>query len=419
MQVNIQEAKKAGYTVKVTYFDELNRKEATISLCSRIDPIQEGITWAKNIYRKDEQTFIVYGIGMGYHINALINLLEPYQRVVGLDVNLEVWEKIKAYSSIQELEGNQYEVLITEDLHQIEEVLLAIQEKQACIHMYYPCVKLIPYKLNQFKQILDLYKVRQSGNQTRTLVEENYRYNNENRYPNISSWYNTLKNKPVIIVSAGPSLDKNIDLLKEVNEEIFILATGRTLKLLIEKGIRVDMFCIIDPTEELMFKQIEGLANLQVPMAFLNTANHKVVKAYRGPKYIAYTEESPETQEGRIDSGGSVATVALELAIKFGANPIIFIGQDLAYTNLKSHCNNSISMSTIENGSITKKVKDIHGKYIPTTLALLSFKWWIEQKIRKTPGIKFINATEGGAYIEGCEHQTLAYVLLHYMSRRE
>ncbi len=105
------------------------------------------------------------------------------------------------------------------------------------------------------------------------------------------------------------------------------------------------MFCIIDSQKEWTYKQIEGIEHLEIPFVFLNSASHYTVSQYKGPKYRAYSMDSPEEQEGRIESGGSVATAMLDLAIRFGGNPIIFIGQDLAYTNNQSHCTNSIILN--------------------------------------------------------------------------
>lgn len=59
-----------------------------------------------------------------------------------------------------------------------------------------------------------------------------------------------------------------------------------------------------------------------------------------------------------------------------------------------------------------KQVKGVDGQYLPTTLALLSYKYWIEQKIRRTDGVRFVNATDGGALIEGCENKRLKDILV-------
>ena len=414
MSVEVTQAKKQEYTARVSYFDELSQKQVSIFLCSRIDPVKEGEKWADSIYDSKKRNFLIYGFGMGYHIKALVERLTADQRVYVIDVNKRIQDEIKKQCNVQFIEDVRCKILVTDQMNEIEGFLTSISSEDTLVQMYLPCVKIIPTSHKRLKELFQSYKVRQSGNKVRELVVENYNFNHKGDFPNISSWYDKIQKKPVIIVSGGPSLEKNIDQLKSVQDEVFIFASGRTLKLLINKGIRVHMFCIIDPTYELIYKQIEGVEDANIPLVFLDTANYKVVNAYKGPKFIAYSEEANKEQEGRVESGGSVATVMLDLAIRMGGNPIIFIGQDLAYTGLKSHCQNEISLECVEQDVNMKKVKSVSGEYIPTTLALLSFKWWIERKIRKTKGVKFINATEGGAYIKGCEHRTLESVLNQY-----
>lgn len=49
-----------------------------------------------------------------------------------------------------------------------------------------------------------------------------------------------------------------------------------------------------------------------------------------------------------------------------------------------------------------------------TSLGLLSYKYWIENRILNEQRI-FINATEGGAYIEGMKHIKLRDVISDYL----
>lgn len=94
------------------------------------------------------------------------------------------------------------------------------------------------------------------------------------------------------------------------------------------------MFCIIDHQFELTYKQIQGYEDLDIPFLFLDTANVETIYKYNGSKYMFTNYSDNKRSENYIvDTGGSVATVILDMSIKFGGNPIIFIGQDLAYTD--------------------------------------------------------------------------------------
>ena len=52
---------------------------------------------------------------------------------------------------------------------------------------------------------------------------------------------------PAIIVSAGPSLDKNVHLLKRAQGKAFIIAVDASIRTVIRAGARPDMLCSIDP----------------------------------------------------------------------------------------------------------------------------------------------------------------------------
>lgn len=410
MQVELKATRNGAYSAIVSLYESTVGKDIKISLCSKYNPLKEGEDWANSVYDENVENFLVYGIGMGYHIDALIKKIKSNQKLYVIDAQVALWNQIKGYSPISRLLDNSYEILITENLEEIVGLLDRVHKNNSKFIIYEPSIKVIPNHLYKLKNILKLQHVAMINTKDNELIRENYNYNNNLPCENVSIFYNSVTTKPIIIVSGGPSLDYNIDELKKVNDKVFIFSTGRTLKTLIDKGIRVDMFCMID-AKPWMYKQIEGLEDLDIPFVFLNTTSYEAVTRYNGPKYRAYSMDSPKEKEGRIETGGSVATAMVDLAIRFGTKQIIFIGQDLAYTNYVTHCENAMGKQKVT-GTHLRQVMSIQGEYIPTTDTLLSYKYWIEQKIRKTPTVDFINSTEMGAFIEGCKHRALKEVLI-------
>lgn len=409
MKISFEETRCGLMGASVTYYDETLNKEATINMCSKYDPLKEAKSWVQRIYDETKDAFLIYGMGMGYHISELLSRLKDNQKLYVIEANVDFWNQAERYidAEIKEDRPN-YKFIITQDMQQLPRFLQEIKGKKVVFALYGPSIKIVPKGLEEFKNLLELYCLRSQDQGDCTEVAVNCKHNNNMGYPNISKFFNKI-HKPIIIVSGGPSLNKNIDCLKHINENVFIFSTARTLSTLINHGIRVDMFSMID-VKPWMYRQIEGYENLNIPFVFLNTASPKAVESYNGPKYMAYNTDSPKDQEGRIESGGSVATAMLDMAIHFGGNPIIFIGQDLAYTDNASHCENAMGAAQIDTSGF-KQVKDAEGNYVPTTDSLLSYKYWIEKKIRMNKQIRFINATEGGAFIEGCEYKKLADVL--------
>ena len=141
---------------------------------------------------------------------------------------------------------------------------------------------------------------------------------------------------------------------------------------------------------------------------------------YKGEKYIALQEGYTPAEEYAksngyilVQTGGSVATTGLDLAIKMGCNPIVFVGQDLAFTDNKTHSSATFSkeISSIHN---LREIDDIYGDTIYTSKNLYIYLRWIQKRIAEEKGIEFIDATEGGAKIKGTKVMRLEQVVSIY-----
>jgi hypothetical protein len=424
--VQIIPAAKGGYSAKVRYFDYSIQKDSMLYVCSKVDPLAEGISWAEKEYSQDKTLFIIYGLGLGYHINALVELLTPNQSIIVLETCIELYTEIKLYDSswLENLRQNtQVKYRISNDMNDFTEIFNKIQEENVSFSIYKPMIKLIPKSMYRLREVLEDYMVNiRSIGRDKDAIQENCRYNEMADYQLIDCFQKRYSDKPIVVVAAGPSLDSTIDILKEIQEEVYIFATGRALKALISKSIVVDLFCIIDAHYAGTYPQIQGVEDLNIPLIFLNSASYQTVEAYKGPKYMAYGStqyiEKKYDIAQHLESNGSVATATIDLAIKFGGDPIMLLGQDLGYTNMKSHASDA-GASHITQLPNMKQVQTKNGEYITTSLGLLNIKHGIEKKIAKHPNVSFINCTEGGAYINGCEHFPLQDVIVKLKEKKE
>ena len=234
-------------------------------------------------------------------------------------------------------------------------------------------------------------------------------------------------NKPAIILSAGPSLEKNINLLKQCNEEFIIISGGRTLSKLEEINVKPDIIAIIDGDER-SYDLVKDNLNIDVPLVFCNYTNEEIVDNHVGKKIYDSTGIDfigpivKKIQKPRFE-GGSVAHSCINTAIHLGCNPIVFIGQDLAYTNNKIHADFcELKSKKYKEEEVFDNLKsendifidDIYGNKVRTSLSLNTFRENIEEIIRENKNVKFINATEGGALINGAEVMTLQNVISLY-----
>lgn len=208
---------------------------------------------------------------------------------------------------------------------------------------------------------------------------------------------------PAIVVSAGPSLAKNVHLLKNVKNKAFIMCTDRAFHFLTSIGIKPDMIIGVDYEKPIELFDKDELEN--IPFLADKDFNTKVLE-YLKPKdlvFLANTESSlwerlflnAGSTLKSISAGGSVATVAIGCLAKWGFKKIILIGQDLALTGKKEYAENVdvVSENEIEK---CKYLEGIDGNMVPVRDDLLMYLRWIEDFALKNKSVEVIDATEGG-----------------------
>lgn len=241
------------------------------------------------------------------------------------------------------------------------------------------------------------------------------------RSVNIDELLLRLKGRPAIMVSAGPSLDKNIHLLEQAKEKAFVIAVGSAIKILYNKGIRPHARAAFSPhpDENTVF---DGIADFEdIPLVYSNTLDYLVVKNYDAPKARMVMDSDPITRylytlggipHTLVGSGGTIANVTFDLLCRAGCSQVVFTGQDMCYTGLRLYADGSWSdprMSGLEKGMI--KTKDIFGEEVMTSPAFAGLRQDFEAAIKHYPHLTFWNATEGGLPIAGAPAKPLQEVL--------
>lgn len=222
---------------------------------------------------------------------------------------------------------------------------------------------------------------------------------------------------PAIIVSAGPSLDSNIEKIKDAKGKAVIIAVDTAMREMDKHGIEPDFIISIDPKKSL--RHTQGPIAQRAPLFCSDIAHHAVLKQHEGQKI--FFELSPFTEKLKpqqivggesFGSGSSVSTAAFALCVALEFKTIILVGQDLAYKNGMSHAGNR--MVDIEEQKMFQ-VEDIFGNKIATRHDWHQFLIWYEEAIRNLEGkVEVIDATEGGARIKGTKIMTLDEAIATY-----
>ncbi|CAH2211885.1 motility associated factor glycosyltransferase family protein [Tepidibacter aestuarii] len=407
-------------------------KGKKITIHSKYKPIEEAKRWTKNIQIEENDCIFVFGMGLLYHVDFLLEKIRQNNKLIIIEPSIEV---LKKTISVVDLENiilnNNISIVLYNDEHFKDRVSKILMET-GLQRINYKYLKLQTYVNAFVEEYRDYLNVLNNAKidiltQKNTIINSSEEWT-KNDYKNlkhlknsinISCFFNKFKNIPAILVSAGPSLDKNIEYIRNFKDKCLIIAVDTSLKALITKDINPHMVISVDGTYK-NYDKIKGLDFSNIPLVYTNRVYYKILEEHKGKKII-YDFDSNIVSNlfsrigediGILEEQGSVSTCALDFLIKIGANPIVFVGQDLAYTDDKKYAQNTmydyVDYERYGDFGFESFVDGYYGGKVKTDYALRRFLEYFETRIYKEKEkIEFINATEGGANIKGCKNITL------------
>ncbi|WP_215430745.1 motility associated factor glycosyltransferase family protein [Campylobacter coli] len=214
-----------------------------------------------------------------------------------------------------------------------------------------------------------------------------------------------------IIVSTGPSLTKQLPLLKKYASKATIFCADSSYPILAKHGIKPDYVCMLERTEITaeFFNHDFGEFDKDIMFICAGVVHPKAIEYLKGrnlvitqkvlafPYYINLKDFSYAAVEF------SVAHMSYFLSVLLNHKNIIFIGQDLAYAeNGNSHPDDYQNSANYESQMYKHILTEAYGgkKEIKTHEVWIFFKQILEAMIIKYH-ITTYNCTEGGARIEG------------------
>lgn len=387
----------------------------TFCMHSTVNPEWEGNEIAKLWLETKNSEYGVFGIGMGYHIKALLELDENINVTV-LEYRIEPLVLALHYMDFaQYIVDGRLSIVYEADLLNVLQHIKA--EKNGMVFfLHYPSLQCVEQQ--KFKEILEDYFINVSSmlEQGKSL-ELNFEYLQKQNYPSCDILRGIFEQKDVAIIAGGPSLDDEMESLKKYREKLTILAVGTVARKLLHAGIRPDAIIITDPQGG-MYRQIEGVETGDIPLLLLSTASKSVVKYYQGPIHLVYQHgyepaEKVANEYGYslFQTGGSVTTTALDVSLEFGAKKIFLIGADMGYTDNRSHAG-GIGHEANDTSDF-RQVPAVDGGIVYTTRNLDIYRKWIERRIASIEQPIVYN-TSRGAKITGTVEAKLKDVIGNY-----
>ena len=394
-----------------------------IRMNSLYDPVYEAERWAdKQGVLRRKTTFCLLGFSTGVFLRALKNAVRPDTVVVMYEPEeglfsfvcgfVDITDLLVDYGHLVFLVTDRQRSLVqdsiidvaTADRPDLKKLITPFysDNKEFSDACYTVSILIEGNKNYQFERARDALKCRvYSWNHLRS----NYILPDlRKRLPN---------GIPAVIVSAGPSLSKNVEVLKKIKGHALIVCVDRAVSVLEEHGIIPDIVGSLDAQKDPGYMEAEVTKNAYLMCSM--QVNYKAQKMFDG-RCIYYHAlkyenelmgEKVEADINGVDQGGNVAGGSFFACQRLGIKTIILIGQDMAYIDGRHHADSKTEGAPT---GLRVQAEDIYGNMIETREMWLSFRDFFERQIKQFPDIRVIDATEGGLLIHGSEIMTLEEV---------
>lgn len=386
------------YTVKYT-------GEPSLYYHSNINPIEEGALFASYYGKPDTFSYTIFGFGLGYHVQAFLNHDRRYTVNV-IETNLDILKIAFTCFDLSNLLSNKRFSLHYCTLDSMKDLL----NKESTLLFHYPSFQLL--RPSPLKDVLNNYFISLNTIYGQgKLLDWNFYDNMKLKDENIDSLRSVFENKTVTYIGGGPSLEYCLENLKNktLASDDVIVCASTVYRNLLKHQIVPDYVIMIDPQDH-MIGHVRDIPETKTALLYLCTAASVAVEAFKGTRYcILQRDYEPANQLATensfttFETGGSVSTLAIDLAIRFGCKQLTTIGLDLGFTNDKKH---AFETATSLNEQLHMRVKSVTGGTILTTRVLNTYRLWIEKRIQDVKHVSFINLSKG-AWIQGMNNQAL------------
>lgn len=409
---------KSNYHIEPTQQGPLTVKVTNGVTCfylhSNVNPWKDASHWVQ-IYGEDRAVeYAVLGLGLGYHVISLWKRTQGAIPIHVYETDASILALAERYQDFSVCQGRNLYIHYDSDLKML---MKKLSGNTITLAIHHPSLRNMS-KSSQ-KEALERFFIADSSRRKQAkYLYANFTSNCRLATLPVDELGSEFTGRDVFIIAAGPSLDKNVELLKERSEKSIVLATGTVFRKLMGIGITPDYVMVTDANDRVL-GQIYQYRNAKMPLIVLSSAYYRLCKEYSGPKHIIYQKDFPPAEEYAkkhgymlFETGGSVSTTALDVCIRLQAARIIFLGLDLAFTDNLAHASGTSNRVVTDQENL-QPVKGYNGGVVYADHKFNMYAQWIEERLRQEDAeqIPVINATEGGRYIAGMEYRTLQDVL--------
>lgn len=427
-------------------------------LGSARQPIQEGERWAAGVDIKSAAAFVVLGFGLGHHIAALVRRLKRSGVVAVFEPDAGLLRAVLERVDCSAWLG-QGVALVTE-----AEDPTAVSAGLAGFEGFVAAgVEVIAHPASEARlapavgafttglaKVVGALRTHIITTMVQTDVTIRNALMNLDVYAarsgagcGIAELAGLGAGRAGIVVSAGPSLARNLALLEDprVRERCVIVAVQTVLKPMLARGIKPHLVVALDYHEiskrfyeGLTAREVEGVTLVAEPKA-----NAVITQSFPGGVRMAEDDFLSELLGpglapplGKIKPGATVAHLAYSLARHVGCDPVILMGQDLGFTDGQYYAAGAAihdvwapelnAFNTLEKmewerivrmrGNLQRATDDL-GRAVYTDDQMATYLEQFEREFAADTarGLQVIDATEGGVRKAHTETMTLRAAL--------
>lgn len=385
----------------------LNKKqgETFYYFHSNQNPQKEGMLFADSYGLDNVFHYIIIGMGMGYHISGLLQKDQRYQVTV-LESDINILGAAFRYINLNYILTCTRARISYCPVYQFDGLLSSKKER---LLLHYPT--LLTLESGPVKNALQNYFISLSTTYEQAqLLKENFYYNQQLKNESVDAIKSTFQGKEIIYIGGGPSAETKIENMKNYlscRPDTITICAGTVYRKLLSFNILPD-YVIISDSQASLVHQFTNIPQMRTCLIYLSTASYHAVRVFQGTKYIVYQNDFDASEQAAaqnhytlFSTGGSVSTLAVDLALRFCCQKLITVGLDLSFPQNKTHGFMPSQDAASLSASLT--VSDLHGNQVPTSQPLNSYKKWIEQRICIEKAVELMNVTEG-AYIQGMKN---------------
>lgn len=320
-------------------------------LYSRHNPERDASRALEAAARREPAAMVLFGLGLGYHADYLIEHTES-THVIVFEPVAEVLAIAEEHGSLARLRHCRRLSLAT-DSGSLARILPQIAG-EGFETFVLPGTERLSNEYALGRRIADAFSRRLEIN--RNTLQRFGRLWVRNLCRNldviadaygVTTLAGGFSGVPVLLLAAGPTLDQILPLLPDLSRRYLVVAVDTAVAPALRVGVRPDFAVVVDP-QYWNARHLDRVISEGTMLVSEASAHPRVFESFRAETFLCSSVfplgrafEESLGRFGTLGAGGSVATTAWDLARLIGATDITVAGLDLGFPAGRTHCRSS------------------------------------------------------------------------------